>query len=45
MGPIQVPKAHQAEDEEEHEQEQENLKGYNDPRCLISTPVDYFCFE
>jgi hypothetical protein len=34
MGPIQVPKARQAEDEEEHEQEQEHLKGHNNPRCL-----------
>ena len=34
MGPIQVPKAHQAEYEEEHEQKQEHLNGHNDPRCL-----------
>jgi len=34
MGPIKVPKARQAEDEEEHEQEQEHLKGHNNPRCL-----------
>jgi len=27
-------KAHQAEDEEGHEQEHEHLKGQNDPRCL-----------
>jgi hypothetical protein len=34
MGQRKVPKAHQAEYEEEHEQEQANLKGHDDPRCL-----------
>ena len=29
-----VPKAHQDKYEEEHEQEQEHLKGPNNPRCL-----------
>lgn len=29
-----MPKARQAKYEEEHEQEQEHLKGQNDPRCL-----------
>ena len=32
--PVKMPKAHQAEYEEEHEQEQEHMKGYKDPRCL-----------
>jgi hypothetical protein len=32
MRPRKVPKARQAKYEEEHEQEQEHLKGQNDPR-------------
>jgi hypothetical protein len=32
MRQIKVPKARQAKYEEGHEQEQEHLKGHNDPR-------------
>ncbi len=34
IGQRKVPKAHQVEEEEEHEQKHEHLKGHNDPRCL-----------
>jgi hypothetical protein len=34
MEPAKTPKQRQREDEADHEQEQEHLKGHKDPRCL-----------
>ena len=34
--PAMTPKPGQSKDEEEHEQEHVDLKGYKDPRCLKS---------